>query len=512
EDMRKVYFTITLLITVLLALPALVSAEAVISIDPAEIELPDIGDTLSIDIKVSGGNKVAGWGFVLAFDATVLEFGEAKLGDYLPAGAFPVPPIASAGKVNYAATSLAGVALEADGILATITFNVLTQKGLSISFDSADLSDSAAKKIPSTTKGATVKVATSPNEGDKDEPPVEPVLLGDGPTISVNPAEIKSPAAGESLAVEVNIAGGENVAGFQFTLTYDETALEFVGIEIGNYLPASAFPVKPTVPLANPGSVPFAATAIGAKAVKSSGTLAAVTFKVLEAKASDIGFKSVQLSDPNALEIPSGTIGAKIIIKEADPVIAEREEGGKSLNLKATIAAEGPVNLQTAVAKYEDGKVAEKGTFIEYQVKFGQDSALKTGGIYIHTDKGNILGPDGEIQAMRLVEGDSKWAHNRISLDPIAGEKIVAITAGTKVDSAPKGLFSMLVDNIQLTDGEKIVEPIWLSTEDAEDQGDLEVYGEVVGVEDPVLGVQEDEVAVEPKDKMLTSWGQIKAR
>ena len=110
------------------------------------------------------------------------------------------------------------------------------------------------------------------------------------------------------------------------------------------------------------------------------------------------------------------------------------------------------------------------------------------------------------------MEGDSKWTHNRISLDPIAGEKIVAITAGTAVDSAPKGLFSMLVDNIQLTDGDKIVEPIWLSTEDADDQGELKVYGDLVGVDAPELGVKEDEVAVEPKDKILTSWGQIKAR
>jgi len=495
--MRKVYFTITLLITALLALPVLVSAqEAVISIDPAEIELPDTGDTFSIDIKVAGGDKIAGFGFLLAFDATVLEFGEAKLGGYLPAGAFAVPPKAQAGKVTYAATAIGGVAAEANGTLATIVFKVLSQKESNLSFDSADLSDPLAEKIPSTTEGSTLKVVAAPVKSGGDEPPAIPVLLGDGATISANPAEIKSPAAGETLAVTIGIAGGENVAGFEFKLTYDETALEF------------AVPVRADV-----GSVLYAATAIGAKAVKSSGTLATVTFRVVEAKASDVGFSSAKLSDPDAIEIPSGTIGAKIIVKEADPVITEREEGGKSLNLKATIAAEGqPINLQTAVAEYEDGKVAEKGTFIEYQVKFGQDSALKTGGIYIHTDKGNILGPDGKIQAMRLVEGDSKWTHNRISLDPIAGEKIVAITAGTKVDSAPKGLFSMLVDNIQLTDGDKIVEPIWLSIEDADDQGELKVYGDLVGVDAPELGVKEDEVAVEPKDKILTSWGQIKTR
>ena len=516
--MRKVYFTITLLITALLALPVLVSAQAVISIDPATADSPDVGQTLDFNVNIAGGKNIAGFQFTLTYDETALKFVEVKLKDYLPAGAFAVPAKVDPGSVLYGAAAIGATAAKAAGTLATLTFKVVAKKDSAIGFSSAKLSDAVAKAVASTTKEATIKGSAGERandgektgKGDGGQPPVEPVLLGDGATISANPAEIKSPAAGETLAVTIGIAGGENVAGFEFKLTYDETALEFVKVELGGYLPAGAFavPVRADV-----GSVLYGATAIGAKAVKSSGTLATVTFKVVEAKASDVGFASAKLADPNAKEIPSGTISAKIIVKEADPVITEREEGGKSLNLKATIVAEGqPINLQTAVAEYEDGKVAEKGTFIEYQVKFGQDSALKTGGIYIHTDKGNILGPDGKIQAMRLVEGDSKWTHNRISLDPIAGEKIVAITAGTKVDSAPKGLFSMLVDNIQLTDGDKIVEPIWLSIEDADDQGELKVYGDLVGVDAPELGVKEDEVAVEPKDKILTSWGQIKAR
>ena len=411
----------------------------------------------------------------------------------------------------FRATAIGVTAAKADGTLAILTFNVVAEKDSAVGFSSASLSDAIAKQVASISKGAVISAGDGIETGNNNDLVKEKIPLPDVATIYVGPSSIVSPVVGEFLSIDINISGGENVASFQFTLTYDETALEFVEVKLGDYLPPGAFAVPVR---ADAGSILYGATAIGAKADKSSGTLAAVTFKVLEAKASHIGCRWVSLNDPNALEIPSGTVGAKIIPKEADrvPVITEREEGGKSLNVKATIAAEGPVNLQTAVAEYEDGKMAEKGTFIEYQVTFGQDSALKTGGIYVHTSRGNILGPDGKIQAMRLVEGGSEWTHNRISLDPIAGEKIVAITAGTKVDSAPKGLFSMLVDNIQLTDGEKIVEPIWLSTEDAEDQGDLEVYGEVVGVEDPVLGVQEDEVAVEPKDKMLTSWGQIKAR
>ena len=114
---------------------------------------------------------------------------------------------------------------------------------------------------------------------------------------------------------------------------------------------------------------------------------------------------------------------------------------------------------------------------------------------------------------MRSVDDtvEITWTHARISLDPIAGEKIVAITTGTRIDSAPKGLFSMLVDNIQLTDGDKIVESIWLSKDKLDDQSELKVYGDQVGVEQVKMDVAEEKVSVEPKDKMLTSWGQIKS-
>ena len=69
----------------------------------------------------------------------------------------------------------------------------------------------------------------------------------------------------------------------------------------------------------------------------------------------------------------------------------------------------------------------------------------------------------------------------------------------------------MLVDNIQLTDGDKIVESIWLSKDKLDDQSELKVYGDQVGVEQVKMDVAEEKVSVEPKDKMLTSWGQIKS-
>ncbi len=519
--MKRNRLAFLLFVTSLLFLPVFVSAQAVISALPVgEENLPDIGDLLSVNIDIADGKGVAGFEFKLTYNDAVLEFSEAELGDFLPAGAFAVPPKAEGNTILYGATAIGATAVGTDGTLATFSFKVLAQKESEITFLSAKLSDAVAKEIQSTTKAATIQAAVEEQKltekdeiepiKDNDNQEVDPVLVGDGAVLSVNPSEVVSPSVGEILNVSVGIANAANVAGFEFKLAYDDTALEFSGIKLGDYLPTGAFavPVK-----AEAGAVLYGATAIGAKSVKSNGELASLSFNVIVAKSSTIKFISAKLSNPNAKEIPSANVGAKIITKEAEPVITERESGGQSLNLQATITEEGqPVNLQTVVSEYKDGKVAVKGTFIEYQVKFSQDSAVKTGGVYVHTDKGNILGPDG-LQAMRLVEDtdDSTWAHARISLDPIAGEKIVAITTGTRIDSAPKGLFSMLVDNIQLTDGDKIVEPIWLSKDKLDDQSELKVYGDQVGVEKVKMDVAEEKVSVEPKDKILTSWGQIKS-
>ena len=519
--MKRNCFAFLLFVTSLLFLPVFVSAQAVISALPVGDEnLPDIGDLLSVNIDIADGKGVAGFEFKLTYSDAVLEFSEAKLGDFLPAGAFAVPPKVEGGTILYGATAIGATAVGTNGTLATFTFKVLAQKESDLTFLSAKLSDAFAKEITSTTKAVTIKAEveeqklTENNEieqiKDDDNQEIDPILVGGSAVLSINPAKVVSPSVGETLNIGVSIANATDVAGFEFKLAYDDTALEFSGIKLGSYLPTGAFavPVK-----AEAGTVLYGATAIGAKSVKSNGELASLSFNVIMAKPSAIEFLSAKLSDPNAKEIRSSNVGTKIIIKEAEPVITERQSGGQSLNLQATITEEGqPVNLQTVVSEYKDGKVATKGTFIEYQVKFSQDSAIKTGGVYIHTDKGNILGPDG-LQAMRSVEDteDSTWTHARISLDPIAGEKIVAITTGTRIDSAPKGLFSMLVDNIQLTNGDKIVESIWLSKDKLDDQSELKAYGDQVGVEQVKMNVAEEKVSVEPKDKILTSWGQIKS-
>ena len=119
-----------------------------------------------------------------------------------------------------------------------------------------------------------------------------------GQTVSIDPATVESPAAGEQLILNINITGGANVAGYQATVTFDSTALSDASIENADYLPTGAF----VAPLpATETSVGLGATAIGATS-DGDGTLATVTFTVVEAKDSVIGLE-VLISDPTATAI-----------------------------------------------------------------------------------------------------------------------------------------------------------------------------------------------------------------
>ena len=122
--------------------------------------------------------------------------------------------------------------------------------------------------------------------------------LAYGQMVSIDPATVDSPAAGESLTVNINITGGMNVAGYQLTVTFDSTALSYTSSANGDYLPAGAFVVPTTT---TDTSVNLAATALAGTSA-GDGTLATVTFTVVEAKDSMIGLEGL-VSDPTPAEI-----------------------------------------------------------------------------------------------------------------------------------------------------------------------------------------------------------------
>ena len=120
-------------------------------------------------------------------------------------------------------------------------------------------------------------------------------------TVSISPASIVSPNIGELLTLSLNIKGGENVAGYQATVSFDDSAFYVYNTESanGDYLPADAFFVGPISDYDWENDiqhVTLAASAI-AGAGNGDGTLATLTLKVVDFKASTVTLSKVYLID-----------------------------------------------------------------------------------------------------------------------------------------------------------------------------------------------------------------------
>ena len=132
--------------------------QAVVSIDPAEAASPAAGGTLSVNIKISNGNGVAGYNLTIGFDTSALQYVEIKNSTYLPSGAFAAPPQVSGNRVTLAATSLSGAASAKSGTLATLKFRVVAAKASTLQLVEVILSDSAANPLAVTKRNGKVVV------------------------------------------------------------------------------------------------------------------------------------------------------------------------------------------------------------------------------------------------------------------------------------------------------------------------------------------------------------------
>ncbi len=156
------------------------------------------------------------------------------------------------------------------------------------------------------------------------EIPVTAIEKSDA-TVSISPASVVSPDVGKELTFSLNITGGENVAGFQVTVSFDSTTLQpivsfdsearnaadsnvfQVSFTNGDYLPAGAFFADPIVvddwlgdtflgePIWSTKVILAANTLAGA--ANGDGTLATLTFKVGDFKPSTLTLSQVYLVD-----------------------------------------------------------------------------------------------------------------------------------------------------------------------------------------------------------------------
>ena len=339
--MNKQLFRFTLFLLVYLSLPSIAAAQVEISAVPSANN-PAVGDTIEISINISSASNVAGYDFRLTFDPTKLEFIGIENADYLPTGAFALPPTVGDGSVKFAAAVGTGTG-EGDGTLAIATFKVLAKTETTIGLEDVEVGNQLAQLIAITSvTGATINSTVSTTDSTTEtqvETPTTPSTTTpdtsttpDTPTTSVENVlvtgvkisavpSVDNPSVGNTIEIAINIAGASNVAGYDFRLTFDPTKLQFISIENADYLPAGAFAFPPAV---GDGSVIFAA-AVGTGAGQGDGTLALATFKVLADTETTVRFDRVEIGDSTAQPLAIASVTGAIINQAAPTAGADIE-------------------------------------------------------------------------------------------------------------------------------------------------------------------------------------------
>ncbi len=181
------------------------ATDATVSISPASVASPAVGDQLDLSLNITGGETVAGYQATVQFDSTVLRYVSGVNGDYLPTGAFFVQPKVEGNLVKLNAVSLAGES-NGDGTLATLTFEVFAVKASTLTLADVLLTDSAGKTSVPNLENADITEPSAANKliGD---------VNGDG-TVNIADLVLVASSLGQTgkNAADVNGDGVVNIA------------------------------------------------------------------------------------------------------------------------------------------------------------------------------------------------------------------------------------------------------------------------------------------------------------
>ena len=134
---------------------------SVVSITPASIASPDIGEQFTISIDIANAEYVAGYQVTLQFDAEAVRYISWEQGTYLEGILIDVPPKIGTDEITLAST--ARMAVEAtEGTLLTITFEVTAIKTSVLSLTEVVLASAAGVSLPLTIQDAEIVEPSTP--------------------------------------------------------------------------------------------------------------------------------------------------------------------------------------------------------------------------------------------------------------------------------------------------------------------------------------------------------------
>ena len=155
---------------------AIEKSNATVSISPASVVSPDVGEQLVLSINITGGENVAGYQLAVFYDPSALNYVSSANGDYLQVDSFFVDVVARYnwletlfgngifdGSVRLAANTLAGAG-NGDGTLATLMFEVIDFKASTLVLSQVYLVDSDGTRWETLIENGEVTIPPEPDE------------------------------------------------------------------------------------------------------------------------------------------------------------------------------------------------------------------------------------------------------------------------------------------------------------------------------------------------------------
>ena len=126
---------------------------------------PAVGSQITVNLAIVGGKHVAGYQASVSFDSTALRYIKSAAGGYLPANAFFAQPKFEGNTVTLASTS-GTEERDGDGILATLTFEVVAVKTSTLTLSNVILSSNSGEFFYPTVQNARVLGTVGDVSGD----------------------------------------------------------------------------------------------------------------------------------------------------------------------------------------------------------------------------------------------------------------------------------------------------------------------------------------------------------
>ena len=126
--------------------------------------------------------------------------------------------------------------------------------------------------------------------------------------VRITPSPVVSPKIGQLLTLNLSIVAGENVGGYQAMVTFDDTAFRYLTSAKGDYLPTGFF----VPPILDGDRILLGASTLGGVG-NGDGTLATITFEVIDIKESTVVLSDVLITDGAGESIANLSLGGFVV-------------------------------------------------------------------------------------------------------------------------------------------------------------------------------------------------------